>query len=272
MNSKYNMGGSKADIIGQGSYGTVIKGVRIADLKSVAIKRCSYCPVQGCPPTALRECAALKALQGRKNIVQLLDFYMDSSFISIVMPLYHSDLHSFIRKHPDGIPHALTRHLSHQIIGGLIACHENGIIHRDLKPTNILINGADCSLVIADFGMARFSFLKDTQLTREVVTLTYRPPELLRGNETNVLASPYAYTVDIWALGCILFEMRTGRVLFRGDEILDQVERVHDPDSPLRRLIHSPYLHEVVVSTLALDPSARPSTFALMSMSYFADE
>ena len=271
MDTKYNTGKRKADIIGHGSYGTVIKGVRKEDLRAVAIKRCSYCPVQGCPPSALRECSALKALQGRKNIVQLLDFYMDSSSISLVMPLYHSDLHAFIRKHPDGVSRALTRHLGQQIISGLLACHENGIIHRDLKPSNILIDGADCSLVIADFGLARFSFLEDMQLTHEVITLTYRPPELLRTIAESDNA-PYAHAVDIWALGCILFEMRTGCVLFPGLDILSQVEAVHDSDSPLRRLKQTKHLYKAVVSMLALDPAERPSTYSLMSMAYFIDE
>ncbi len=273
MNDKYEMGGKKSDIIGSGSYGTVLKGVRRGDQKAVAIKRSAYCPVQGCPPSALRECSSLRKLRGRKNIVQLLDFYMEHSFVTLIMPLYHTDLFSLIGQYPDGMPRSLTKHLAQQILSGLISCHESGIMHRDLKPSNILVTGADCSLAIADFGLARFSFLRDMKLTREVVTVNYRPPELLLGNDPDY-EQPYAHAVDIWAFGCILFEIRTGKILFSGNKMMEQVELLHsiDEESPLRNLSSTKRLHEVVTCMLAIDPTDRPSTFTLMGARYFSED
>lgn len=272
----YTMGGHQKDIIGSGSYGTVIKGKRQEDGLRVAMKRSPYCPVQGCPPSVLRECSSLRKLRGQKHVVQLLDVVMEDSFITLILPLYHSDLHTFITQHhPTGMPRALTRHFAGQILAGLLSCHENGIIHRDLKPGNILVNSADCSLVIADFGLARFSFVQDSPLTRDVVTLNYRPPELLRPPEQTskeTLEQIYAQTVDIWAFGCILYELRTGCMLFQSSDIELQMERLHSEHGPLQRLASTKRLREVVTCMLSIDPAHRPSTFTLMVSRYFQDE
>jgi len=83
------------------------------------------------------------------------------------------------------------------------------IIHRDLKPQNLLISTADLSLKVADFGLARAITLPVPQkLTHEVVTLFYRPLEILLGSEL------YSIPVDMWGVGCIFGEMATGAPLF----------------------------------------------------------
>lgn len=275
MNNKYRMGKKTDDIIGTGSYGTVVRGARLHDLYPVALKRCAYCPIQGCPPSALRECSALRKLQGHKHIVQLLDVYMEDMTITMVLPLYQSDLFKLIQQNPHGISRSLTKHLGQQILCGLSSCHENGIIHRDLKPSNILVNGTDFSLVIADFGISRFSFIQDAPMTREVLTACYRPPELYprdaHSQESRDTAT-YTDSVDIWAFGCIMYELRTGSLLFPGTDLPDELHRLHDnAESPLRQLASTKRLCEVVTCMLAMDPSERPSTSTLMASQYFND-
>ena len=84
-------------------------------------------------------------------------------------------------------------------------------MHRDLKPQNLLIdkNGV---IKLADFGLARAFGLPVKTYTHEVVTLWYRPPDILLGSQK------YCDTIDLWSVGCILAEMVNMRPLFPGQK------------------------------------------------------
>jgi cyclin-dependent kinase 9 len=93
-----------------------------------------------------------------------------------------------------------------QLLNGLYYIHSNKIIHRDMKAANVLITKQGI-LKLADFGLARaISINKNGQpnrYTNRVVTLWYRPPELLLGERN------YGPAVDTWGAGCIMAEMWT---------------------------------------------------------------
>lgn len=97
-----------------------------------------------------------------------------------------------------------------QILRGLDHCHNRGVLHRDIKGSNLLLD-TEGNLKIADFGLATFfQPNKKQQLTTRVVTLWYRPPELLLG------ATEYGTAIDIWSVGCILGELFAGRAILPG--------------------------------------------------------
>ena len=85
--------------------------------------------------------------------------------------------------------------------------HKNKIIHRDLKPSNLLIT-KDNILKLADFGLARSYGLPIRNYHYKVVTLYYRPPDVLLGNKN------YDTSIDMWSIGCIFEEMINGKQLF----------------------------------------------------------
>lgn len=103
-------------------------------------------------------------------------------------------------------------------MNGLALMHELRIVHRDLKPENILLKRNQVK--ICDFGSSKFLDEKEFKNTPYVVSRYYRAPEL-------ILAScKYNESIDIWAVGCILFELLTRTPMFPGDteglQILEQ--------------------------------------------------
>jgi len=106
-----------------------------------------------------------------------------------------------------------------QLLRGIEFCHANRIIHRDLKPQNLLIDGGQ-RLKIADFGLARAFSLPMPQYTHEVITVWYRPLEILLGSKL------YSVPVDMWGVGCIFAEMATGAPLFAGDSEIDTAFKI----------------------------------------------
>jgi serine/threonine protein kinase/Tol biopolymer transport system component len=132
---------------------------------------------------------------------------------------------------PIPIPEALS--IAKQIAEGLKAAHERGIIHRDLKPSNIKVR-SDGTVKILDFGLAKAldpsdstSVVPEASTVRGVIlgTAAYMSPEHARGKVVNK-------RTDIWAFGCVFYEMLTGRQAFRGETVQDTLAAVlgHAPD------------------------------------------
>jgi len=106
---------------------------------------------------------------------------------------------------------------TYQLLEGTHYIHINKIIHRDLKSSNILVNRRG-ELKIADWGLARSWNSEINRLTNRVITLWYRPPELLMG------CVKYCSKIDMWSVGCIIAEMFRRCTLFKGHNEASQLK------------------------------------------------
>lgn len=201
-------------VLGEGTYGKVYRARSHATGKLVAMKHMKLTNQdEGVPSTAIREVAILKDLN-HDNIVRLFDVFCSTKKLVLVFECLDNDLKKFMRASKGILTPAVVKNFSFQLMKGIEFCHSRRIIHRDLKPQNLLINQS-MQLKIADFGLARAFMLPIPKYTHEVVTVWYRPPEILLGSEL------YSIPVDQWGVGCIVAEMATGAPLFAGDSEID---------------------------------------------------
>jgi len=108
---------------------------------------------------------------------------------------------------------------SQQLLQGVHYMHTNKVIHRDLKASNLLINRKG-ELKIADWGLARSWNSEMKRLTNKVITLWYRPPELLLG------MIDYTTKIDMWSVGCIVAEMFRRSAFLKGRNEAHQLELI----------------------------------------------
>lgn len=228
--------------IGQGTFGEVFKARlrkkegsgkspdNLVALKKVLMEN----EKEGFPITALREIKILQLLK-HENVVNLIEIcrckpknsnnsannnnrsQMTASPVAsqkatfyLVFEFCEHDLAGLISNVQVKFSLADIKKVMQQLLEGLYFIHSNKILHRDMKAANILIT-KEGVLKLADFGLARaISVAKNNRYTNRVVTLWYRPPELLLGERN------YGPPVDLWGAGCIMAEMWTRSPIMQG--------------------------------------------------------
>ena len=209
----------KIDKIGEGQYGVVYKAKDRTTNELVALKRMRVrTEKDGVPPGALRE-IALSKLMNHENIVRLMDVVHSDRKLTLVFEYVEQDLSHFMDSRGGALDGPTIQHLMRQLLLSVEYCHARMVLHRDLKPQNLLIS-RDKVLKLADFGLGRAFEIPVHKMTHDVVTLWYRPPDVLLGSTT------YGTAVDIWSLGCIFAEMAMGRPLFNGQNDADQLLKI----------------------------------------------
>jgi len=208
--------------LGSGAYGDVYLCNDSASGTQVAVKWVrDFARDPLCGKRILREVRLLAALR-HENLLKLVDLlpvpHPDFDDVYIVMPYMHLDLHKVIYSKMK-LSQSHSQAFVCQILRGLQYLHSAGVVHRDLKPSNILVN-KDCTLRIADFGLARGRSNEEEDLTDYVVTRWYRAPELV------LLPCGYFEAVDLWSVGCIHVELLAREPLFPGSDHVDMLRRI----------------------------------------------
>ena len=191
-----------------------------------------------------REAKTLAALN-HTHIAQIYGLEQSGTGSALVMELVDGeDLAARIERGPIPIDDALP--MARQIAQALEAAHESGIVHRDLKPANIKVR-PDGMVKVLDFGLARLGAIAPTEgphalgameaVTSPAMTMhgailgtaAYMSPEQAK-------ARPVDRRADIWAFGCVLFEMLTGRRAFEGEDVTDTIASVVSKEPDWSRL------------------------------------
>merc|ERR1719509_444175 len=223
------------DKVGEGTYGEVYKATPPSDsalpgmeMELLALKKVRLeNEKEGFPITAVREIKILRQIK-HKNIIKLkeivtdkqeaVDFRKDRGSFYLVFDFMEHDLMGLLDSGLVTFTEELNSSIMRQLLEGLAYCHDRNFLHRDIKCSNVLINNRG-QVKLADFGLARLynSDDKERPYTNRVITLWYRPPELLLGEER------YGPAIDVWSCGCILGELFTKKPMFQSSEEFAQL-------------------------------------------------
>eukprot|EP00256_Glycine_max_P060611 XP_014629497.1 probable serine/threonine-protein kinase At1g54610 isoform X4 [Glycine max] len=202
----------KIDKIGQGTYSNVYKAKDMMTGKIVALKKVRFDNLE---PESVkfmaREILILRRLD-HPNVVKLQGLVTSrmSCSLYLVFDYMEHDLAGLAASPGIRFTEPQVKCYMHQLLSGLEHCHNRHVLHRDIKGSNLLIDN-EGTLKIADFGLASiFDPNHKHPMTSRVVTLWYRPPELLLG------ATDYSVGVDLWSAGCILGELLAGKPIMPG--------------------------------------------------------
>lgn len=200
------------NVLGEGAQSLVYSAVCKQTGEPVAVKEIKNHRNVAYPVADyFREISILRYLPPHAALVNLLEVVASESKLLLIFELCEMNLREWLDKHGVLRGTALAG-AARQLFTAVSHIHEHGVMHRDIKPQNFLIK--DGRMKLADFGLAKRLpqlLWQEAPLTLQVASLWYRPPELMLG------AQRYDDSMDIWACGCVLFEMATGQVLFQGE-------------------------------------------------------
>ena len=215
--------------LSEGAYGIVWKAKDLATNEIVALKQIKFDPeitkAQGFPVTALREISVLLALS-HECIVTVKEMVVGDSLdkVFMVMEFMEMDLKDAMeqkRQYPNILRQAELKGIMRQILLGTQEMHSKWFLHRDLKTSNILVHRSG-RVALCDFGLARRYQHPLRPLTQLVVTLWYRAPELLFGEDC------YGPAIDMWSIGCIFGELILNEAIMQGQGELDQIDKIFE--------------------------------------------
>ncbi|XP_004924422.1 cyclin-dependent kinase-like 4 [Bombyx mori] len=270
-------------VVGEGSYGVVLKCRRRDTGQLVAIKKFLETEDDAAVrKMALREIRMLKKLR-HDHLVNMIEVFRRKRRFYLVFEYLDHTLLDELEASQGGLGEDTAKKHLYQLLKGIDYCHQNSIIHRDVKPENVLVSNAGI-VKLCDLGFARTLAAPGEPYTEYVATRWYRAPELL------VAEHRYGPEVDVWALGCLFAEMLTGDPLFPGDSDIDQlaliiktvgklaprhqqiVSRLTASAAPrsARTLPGVGAARDLLAACLRTEPRARPTAAALLRHKYFA--
>ncbi|EIN11885.1 kinase-like protein [Punctularia strigosozonata HHB-11173 SS5] len=210
------------DILGQGTFGQVVKCQNIKTHEIVAVKVVKNKPAYF--NQSMMEVTILELLNNQcdpndeHHILRLRDSFIHKNHLCLVFELLSSNLYELIKQNQFlGLSTQLVKVFTAQLLDALTVLKEARLIHCDLKPENILLKSLQSPQIkVIDFGSACHE--RQTVYTY-IQSRFYRSPEVLLG-------IPYTAAIDMWSLGCIAVELFLGLPLFPGTSEYNQISRI----------------------------------------------
>ncbi|BGP32799.1 dual specificity protein kinase yak1 [Rhodotorula toruloides] len=210
------------DVLGQGTFGQVVKCQNMKTHEIVAVKVVKNKPAYF--QQSMMEVTILELINNQwdkddeHHMLRLKDTFIHHSHLCLVFELLSNNLYELIKQNSfRGLSTSLVRVFTAQLLDALSVLNEAKIIHCDLKPENILLKSLQSPTIkVIDFGSACHE--KQTVYTY-IQSRFYRSPEV-------ILSLPYSSMIDMWSLGCICVELFLGLPLFPGTSEFNQITRI----------------------------------------------
>ncbi|XP_029026424.1 serine/threonine-protein kinase Nek8 [Betta splendens] len=250
----------KIKVVGRGAFGIVHLCRRRSDGAFVILKEI---PVEQMSRderlAAQNECQVLKLLN-HPNIIEYYENFLEDKALMIAMEYAPGGtLADYIQKRCNSLLDEDTiLHFFVQILLALYHVHNKLILHRDLKTQNILLDKHQMIVKIGDFGISKILVSKSKAYT-VVGTPCYISPELCEGK-------PYNQKSDIWALGCVLYELASLKRAFEAANLPALVLKIMSGTFAPISDRYSPELRQLILNMLNLDPSKRPQLNEIMAL------
>lgn len=248
--------------LGEGGMATVFGGSDRLLGRKVAIKVLArqYAKDRTAVERFRREAQAAAGLN-HPNVVSVFDTGSDDGVHYIVMEQVQGRTLADVVRNEGALPPSRAADIAVGVCRALTSAHEKRMVHRDVKPGNVLLT-PEGGVKVADFGIARVASVDTLTATGSVMgTASYLSPEQARGGSIDARS-------DIYSLGCVLYEMLTGKPPFDGETPLSiaykHVEEQPVPPSSLNPAV-PPELEAVVEKAMAKDPDDRYGSAAEMA-------
>ena len=249
------------DDIGEGGFGKTFKVFNIENNEIYVIKKI---PLKDKDLEQIQKEAEILSSIHNENIVKYFESFTDNEYFYIVMEYCQGlDLKKYINKYKKEKgnkrmdPNIIYKYII-DICKGLKEIHSNNIIHRDIKPDNLLITENN-KIKICDFGISKQLGPNNNYANTTIGTLYYCAPEIFD-------KKPYNNKIDIWSLGCVIYELCTKKLCFEGEshwELLNKIMACNY--TPLNEELNNYYqLNDLIKLLLNKDYKKRPNADAVI--------
>lgn len=200
-------------ILGRGMFSGVVRARDLHDNgREVAIKIARSQETMfkaGMKEIGYLEQLAAKDPEDKKHVVRLYRHFMHRGHLCMVFESLSLNLREIVKRFGKdvGLNLQAVRAYMQQALLALALLRQENLIHADIKPDNIMVNDAKTLLKLCDLGSA--SSTNEMEITPYLVSRFYRAPEI-------ILGQPYGCEIDMWSMGCTLYELATGKILFPG--------------------------------------------------------
>ncbi|MEX2588287.1 MAG: protein kinase [Actinomycetota bacterium] len=201
-----------------------------------------------------------------RNVVRIFDTGADGERYYIVMEYIRGSTLAQVVARDGTLDPSVAVDVAARVCDALGAAHRLGIVHRDVKPGNIMLEEGSGTVKVMDFGIAKTAMGNLTQVGDVLGTAAYLSPEQARGDGVDLRS-------DIYSLGCVLYQMLTGRAPLPGETLLEVANRLAAerprPPSELNSAVAAE-LDAVVMKALEKDPDRRFDSAAQMARALHA--